>query len=80
MEFWGAVFGWLITIAYGYSLFARPEWYFDFDRRIPQMQALTQWWFRKGLPEWLLLGIRFIVISTIVILFLMMTIRNYQNA
>ena len=79
MGFWGAVFGWLVMIAYGYSLFAKPEWHFDFDRRIPQLTTLSQWWMKKGYPEWLLIGIRFIIITTILILFLNMTIRLYQN-
>lgn len=80
MEFWVAVFGWLVAIAYVASMFYKPEWHFDFDRRVPQMRTLSLWWFQKGLPEWLLLVVRTSVMSGIVILFLRMCIRFYTNA
>lgn len=80
MEFWLAVFGWLVTIAYVASMFYRPEWHFDFDRRVPQMVTLSRWWMQKGLPEWLFIVIRTIIMGIIVVLFLQMCIRAYSNA
>lgn len=80
LEFWRAVFSWLMMIGYVFSLFAKPHWYFSFDERIPQINELSMWWNQKGYPEWLLLGIRFIVISFIMYLLLKMGIRGYQNA
>lgn len=80
MEFWVAVFGWLAMIAFVASMFYRPEWHFDFDRRVFQMSTLSRWWMMKGFPEWLWIVIRVGVSSGAMILFLRMCIRLYTKS
>lgn len=80
MEFWLAVFGWLVMIGYVASMFYRPQWHFSFDERKPQLYELSRWWLMNGYPEWALIAIRTIILFVIHVLFLRMCIRMYTNA
>lgn len=64
--FWLDKFGWLLFIAYVFSMIAYPKYHFDFFDRQPRSKTLTNWWIGQGYPIWGFILIRVILLTAVV--------------
>ena len=80
MELWIAAFGWLLLIGYFFSMFAKPSWHFDYDNRVPKIEAISSWWWSKGYSENIFIALRWIVNTGIIWTIFRFCLRVYQNS